>query len=410
MTQAIVTIHGLTFGGEGVGRLPDGKAVFVPFTIPGETVEIEVSEDKKKFARANLVKVIESSSKRRPARCKHFGACGGCQLQHMSYDYQLEQKQQIVKDQLRRSGLSEGVVVNLVIGSPMEWNYRNAVQFHQTSEGRLGYQKVRSHEVIAIEECFLPLEPIDQAWKNLSLDPTILLDRISIRCGDEDDIVITLDSDMDSMPEIELDLPYSILHHSTAGNLVLAGSPLTQMVVTGQYFQVSVNSFFQINTAVAARIVDYVLGLLPEGEIDTLLDLYCGVGLFSKFVAPKVNNLIGIELSESACEDYAANLVDFNNVSLYQGAAEEVLPFLDIHPQVVIADPPRAGLADAALTALLKMRPEKLIYVSCDPSTLAQDLARLVDNGYALDLVQPFDLFPQTFHVECVVMLSDMKL
>jgi 23S rRNA (uracil1939-C5)-methyltransferase len=164
-----------------------------------------------------------------------------------------------------------------------------------------------------------------------------------------------------------------------------------------------------VNTAVAARMVEYVLGLLPDSEIDTLIDLYCGVGLFSKFMAPKVNELIGIELSESACEDYAANLVDFNHVSLYQGAAEEVLPYLDVHPQVVLADPPRAGLADAVLSALLKMRPEKLIYISCDPSTLAQDLARLVDNGYSLNMVQPFDLFPQTFHVECIVLLSNKK-
>ncbi len=404
-----ITIHGLTYGGEGVGRLADGKAVFVPFTVPGEKVSINITEDKKKYARAELVEVLESSTRRVAPRCKHFGQCGGCQLQHMTYPYQLEQKQLIVMDQFRRVGVVDGLVINPIIGSPAEWNYRNTVQFHQTSEGRLGYQKARSHEVIAIEECFLPLEPIDEAWKNLSLDPTILMNSVSIRCGDEDDIVITLDSEMDSMPEVELDLPYSILHHSAAGSLVLAGSPNTQIVVAGQPFQVSENSFFQVNSAVATLMVEYVLGLLPVEEIDTLIDLYCGVGLFSKFVASRVKNLIGIEQSESACEDFAANLVEYSHVSVYQGAAEEVLPFLDVHPQIVIADPPRAGLADIVLNSLVNMKPEKLIYVSCDPTTLARDVARLVANGYALDLVQPFDLFPQTYHVENIALLSDRR-
>lgn len=406
MENVAIKIHGLTFGGEGVGRLPDGKAVFVPFTIPGETVEIEIAEDKKKFARANLISVIEPSPNRRPARCKHFGICGGCQLQHMSYEMQLEQKLGIVFDQFRRVGMIDTGLVHPVIASPREWNYRNSIQFHQTVNGRLGFQKSRSHEVIPIEECFLPIEPVDLAWKNLSLDPTILMDRVSIRSGEDEDVVIMLDSEMESLPEVELDLPYSILHHSTTGNLILAGSPITQIAVSGQLFQVSANSFFQVNTTGASLMVEYVLGLLPSGNIGTLIDVYCGVGLFSKFVAHRVSSLIGIEQSESACEDYAANLADFSHISLYQGAAEEVLPYLDIQPDVVIVDPPRAGLADAALTALLKMRPEKVIYVSCDPSTLAHDLALFVDSGYKVMTVQPFDLFPQTYHVETVVLLS----
>ncbi len=258
-----ITIHGLTFGGEGVGRLADGKAVFVPFTIPGEKVSINITEDKKKYARAELVEVLEPSASRIVPRCKHFGQCGGCQLQHMDYPTQLEQKRLIVMDQFRRAGLADQISVLPVMASPSEWNYRNTIQFHRTLDGRLGYQRSRSHEVIPIEECHLPLEAIDQAWKSLTLDPQLPLERVSIRAGADDDILMTLETGPESLPIVELDLPYSILHHSQAGNLVLAGSPFTQMVVDGQSFQVSANSFFQVNADVAAKMVEYVLEVAP---------------------------------------------------------------------------------------------------------------------------------------------------
>ncbi len=401
-----IFIDGLSYGGEGVGRLPDGKAVFVPFTIPGELVRIRIVEDKKKYARAELLEVLKASPNRIVPRCKHFGDCGGCQLQHMTYACQLEQKREMVLDQLRHSGLAGRVEVAPVIASPMEWNYRNTVQFHQTMDGRLGYQRARSHDVIPIEECFLPLPSVEQAWKDLALDPTCLMERVSIRSGEDEDVLVSLETGSLDVPELELDLPYSVVHLGPAGSLVLAGNPFIPIQVSDQLFQVSAGAFFQVNTPVAGKMVQHVLDLLPPGKLGTLVDLYCGVGLFSRFLATRVDNLIGIELSESACEDFTVNLADFNDVALYQGSAEQVFPYLEMQPRVVIVDPPRAGLGNAVTEALVKLSPEYIVYVSCDPSTFARDVARLAAGGYTPGRVQPFDLFPQTYHVECVTMMT----
>ena len=153
-------------------------------------------------------------------------------------------------------------------------------------------------------------------------------------------------------------------------------------------------------------MVEHLLGKLPLNPAATLLDLYCGVGLFSAFLAPQIRQLIGVEVSPEACEDFAINLDEFDNVELYQGAAGDVLPGLTVHPDIVIVDPPRAGLEREALDAVVKLGPPILAYVSCDPSTLARDLKRLLTAGYHLDEVQPFDMFPQTFHIESISLLT----
>ena len=167
-------------------------------------------------------------------------------------------------------------------------------------------------------------------------------------------------------------------------------------------FVVSAASFFQVNSSQAGNMVNYLLQTLPLGPSTVLLDVYCGVGLFSAFMAPRVKTCIGIELASTACRDFVTNLDEFENVSLYEGAAEEVLPGLELKADVVIVDPPRAGLDVRALDALAASRPGVLAYVSCDPATLARDAKRLMKAGYQLESVQPFDLFPQTFHVETI--------
>jgi len=206
-----------------------------------------------------------------------------------------------------------------------------------------------------------------------------------------------------------LDLPYSVVHLSPAGAMVMAGSGFTFIEVNGRDFQVSAGSFFQVNTGVAGRMVDTILEWLPTGQISFLLDLFCGVGLFSAFCAPRVKKLVGVEFSEPACQDFATNLDEFDPIELYQGAAEEVLPKLEMQPQVVIVDPPRAGLDEQVIQALLGMTPDQIIYVSCDPTTLARDLRKFVDAGYILQKIQPFDLFPQTYHMECIVSLNNSR-
>jgi 23S rRNA (uracil1939-C5)-methyltransferase len=184
--------------------------------------------------------------------------------------------------------------------------------------------------------------------------------------------------------------------------VVMAGDGEIILSVNSREFHVSAASFFQVNTRMAGEMVQHLLDQLPASPQTTLLDVYCGVGLFSTFFAGRVGRLIGIEASPSACEDFAANLDEFDNVELYEAPAELVLPSLDVHPEIVIVDPPRAGLDIRALEALLAQNPARLAYVSCDPSTLARDAARLISGGYRLVQVTPFDLFPQTYSIESI--------
>jgi 23S rRNA (uracil1939-C5)-methyltransferase len=172
------------------------------------------------------------------------------------------------------------------------------------------------------------------------------------------------------------------------------------MEVLGHNFRVSAGSFFQVNIPIAEAMVRHLLEQLLVRSTDTVLDVYAGVGLFSAFLAPAAERLIAIESSESACEDFTINLNEFDNVELYEATAEEVLPDLDVHPQVVIVDPPRAGISRQAMDGILAMRPEILAYVSCDPATLARDARRLIEAGYIIKQITPFDLFPQTYHIE----------
>jgi 23S rRNA (uracil1939-C5)-methyltransferase len=182
----------------------------------------------------------------------------------------------------------------------------------------------------------------------------------------------------------------------------MAGSPAVIFEVLGRPFRVSAGSFFQVNTAMAAATVEHVLAHLPEGSGMTILDVYCGVGLFSAFLAPHSSRLIGIEASPSACDDFAVNLDEFDHVELYEAPAEQALTAIQGKPHFILVDPPRAGLERRVMEALLQSGAPRLGYVSCDPATLARDAKRFSQGGYRLEKITPFDLFPQTYHIESI--------
>ncbi len=228
------------------------------------------------------------------------------------------------------------------------------------------------------------------------------LERVSLRSGTDEDMMLVLESDSPEPPELEIEAGISITHIFGENTVVIAGNDHVITKVLDREFRVSAASFFQVNTAMAGRMVEHLLTTLPVSVSTTLLDVYCGAGLFSAFFATRCERVIGIESSASACEDFAFNLDEFENVELYEGLAEEVLPHLEAQPDVVLVDPPRAGLEKRVVDELLKLKPTNIAYVSCDPSTLARDAARLTNGGYRLRDVTPFDLFPQTFHIESI--------
>jgi len=385
-----------------MGRLPDGRAVFVPFVLPGERARVRVVEEKRGFARAELLQVVRTSPQRINPRCAHFGICGGCHYQHLAYTEQLRIKEDIVREQLKRIGGIDEPPVLPIRPSQHEWNYRNAVQFHLSPNARLGYQKAGSHSVVEITECHLPEPALNEVWPRLDFEAQSGLDRLELRLGDYGDLLLGLDGLEPNPPEFGVDFPISAVYRGPAGQMVLSGVDYTLITVLGFPFQVSSGSFFQVNTAQAEAMVGYLLGLAEIDRSSTVLDVFCGVGLFSAFLAQKAGKVVGIEVAPSACEDFSANLDQFDNVELYEGRAEEILPYLALKPDLIVVDPPRAGIERAALDALVEMGSPTLIYISCDPSTLARDAKRLINAGYHLIDVAPFDLFPQTFHVECI--------
>lgn len=402
-----LTLTALAYGGAALGHLDDGRAAFVPFGLPGERVRVRLSEDRGRFVRGKLMEVLEAAPQRIRPRCKHFGACGGCHYQHMPYEAQLVAKREILRDQLVRIGHIEAPTVQPTAPSPNPWNYRNHVQFHLTPEGKVGYAGLRegvdmAREIIPIEECFLPQESINDLWPQLKFEDSPDIERVSIRAGSQDELLLILDGKSREAPELDIEADVSVAHLFEGDSLVLAGEDHVMIRVLGRDFRVSAASFFQVNTAVAEMMAQHVLKHLSP-HLGTVLDVYCGVGLFSAFLAQRCERLIGVESSASACADFTANLDEYDNVELYEDLAERVLPALDVKPDLILVDPPRAGLERAALDAILEMEPGRIIYVSCDPATLARDARLLIQGGYRIGQVTPFDLFPQTYHIESII-------
>jgi 23S rRNA (uracil1939-C5)-methyltransferase len=401
-----IRLSSLAYGGSAFGRLEDGRAVFVPFALPGELVRARAVEEKTGFVRAELEVVLEPSPQRIQARCRHFGECGGCHYQHMPYSSQLEAKRSILVEQLARIGGIESPEVSPVVhGEP--WSYRNHIQFHLCADGRLGFMPRQGAQPFAVQECHLPEEMLAQSWPNLDFEALPEVERIGLRAGQEEDIQIILEGREEGVPEVLVeDFPYSVVHLNAAESVTLVGSNFVFMKILEREFRVSASAFFQVNSAVAGMMVAHVLQALPQGEIDLLLELYSGVGLFSAFLAPRVKRLVAVESSPDSCADFEVNLDEFDNVELYEAPVVMTLQSLNLKPDVILVDPPRAGLERKALDRIIEMAASLLVYVSCDPATLGRDAKRLTRGGYRLQQATPFDMFPQTYHIESISVWS----
>ncbi len=408
--QNKLKIEKCVYGGDGLGHLADGRAIFVPFTLPGEEVTVELLDEKGKYSHARLLEVNRPSPQRVSPPCPHFGVCGGCHSQMLDYADQVQLKISILKEQLERiGGLSFSHALEFT-SSPHPFAYRNQVQFHPFTSGNLGFMSAESNQLVPIERCLLPLEGIQQTWPLLEIAEDHQLSRVSFREDSRGEILALLEGTEPEPPELETDLPISLAYKAKGvpGIFMLAGEDSLLYESHGKEFLVSPESFFQVNLEVAEEMLTHVLSLLPSKPIPEILELYSGVGFFSKFLAEKCDHLVAIEASASACYDFVDNLKEFDNIELYEGAVEEILPSLveDIpHPQLVVLDPPRSGLQAKARQALLSLGTEQIIYISCDPSSLARDLKTFKAEDYEIVSVHGFDMFPQTYHVETMTVL-----
>lgn len=402
----VLQLTTMAHGGRALGRR-QGQVVFVPYAIPGETVEVEIVESGRHWAQARLLKVLEPSPHRVAPPCPYFGpeGCGGCQFQHIVYQAQVEFKRQVVQDQLARIGGLREAQVEEPIGAAEPWGYRNHAQFRITPEGRLGFLAANSHDLIPVQECLI-LDPLlDELWAALDIIwPQ--LHRVSLRCGSATgDLMVVFELDRYEDFDIEVDLPVScVLLLADGEPVVLIGNSYLTEHVAGRDYRVSAGSFFQVNTAGAEALVALVREYLAPSKEETLVDLYCGVGLFGLALARDVARVVGIEADPSAAADFRVNAREFDHVELLEERAETALRYVEGTVDLVVLDPPRSGAGPAVIGEIVRLSPRRVVYVSCDPATLARDARHLVRSGYQLRQVQPVDLFPQTYHIESVAL------
>lgn len=404
--ELIIQLADMAHGGDAVGR-HEGKVIFVPYGIPGESVRVEIQRDRGRFAHARLLDVLSSSPQRVQPPCPYFGVCGGCQWQHLSYDSQLEYKRSIVHAQLQRIAGMRSPAVQPTLGMSAPWGYRNHVQFAVTRDGNLGFMAASSHDVIAIDRCLVLHPLLQEAFDSLDIELPDL-HRLSLRAGiNTGDQMVIFELTSDQPPELELDLPIScVLLLSDGTSIALVGSPYIHERALGRSYRISSSSFFQVNTGQAEKLISLVSDYLSPRSESVVVDVYCGVGTFGLALAGQAKQVIGIESNPAAITDARANSADMDNVFLKEGRAEQVLPTLSVAAPLVIIDPPRTGLGKNALSAVVNLAPTRIVYVSCDPATLARDVKVLAACGYELGEVQPVDMFPQTYHIECLAVLN----
>lgn len=435
-----VDIQDMGFEGEGIAKI-NGYTTFIKGALKGEKVNIKITKVNKDFGFARLMKVIKPSDAREEPICEVFSRCGGCDLQHLKYEEQMAFKTDMVKNALRKQ-LGFVPDVEDIIGMVRPYNYRNKAQY-PVSNGKMGFYAGRTHALIENKKCYIQNELVDKLAKD-TFDVTQkygvstydensgsgllrhIVTRIGVNTNEMMLILVTngetLTNEKEIVDEITKMYPNvkSIIQNinKTSGNVILGekcktlyGNDFIEDELEGYKFKISALSFYQVNplqTAVLYNVAKEFAELTGE---ENAFDLYCGIGTISIFIANDVKNVFGVEVVTEAIENAKENakLNNIENAEFICGEAEEVIPQKYSEGKVadvVFLDPPRKGCDIKLLETLKEMKSKKIVYISCNPATLARDLKYLTDNGYEIKKVQPVDMFPQTSHVESVAVLS----
>jgi len=389
-----VTVEKLIYGGDGLARL-DGRVVFTPYVLPGETFMARVEKEKPGLIRATAVEILAPSAERVPALCPYFSRCGGCHYQHANYEFQLASKKAIVIEELRRLGKIEPPDdIHMVAADP--WGYRNRAQFH-LSHGQMGYWESHSHKLCAIEQCPVSSPKLNQTITALN---GMLHDSRWPRFVRS--IEVFTDENQVQLNVLETDRPVARRFFDWCKEKI-EGMVVGALDYQNR-FRVGPNSFFQVNRHLLEQLVE-TAAAGTEGE--TALALYAGVGLFTIPLGKQFREVMAVETGAAAVRDLQFNVerAGLTNVKAAQRLVEEYLITLEQAPDFVLADPPRAGLGKNVVKRLSELKPRQITIVSCDPATLARDLSGLLAAGYWVAEMTLIDLFPQTYHVETVVRL-----
>ncbi len=397
-------LTGMAHGGAALGR-HEGQVIFVPYALPGETVRVELVDRHERYAHARLLQVLEPAPQRVAPPCAYFGpdGCGGCQWQHVAYEAQITFKAEVLTDQLVRIGRLVDPPVLPTVADPSGWAYRNQARFHPAAESGLGFCTTASQRVEPIDDCLILHPLLADLYDSLDLDLPGLV-ALTLRAGTATgERMMVLETEDDEPPALLLDIPVScvlLLADGTAVNLI--GSNQFRETVAGSTYRISAASFFQVNTVQAERLVELVLDYVQPAPGETILDGYCGVGLFTVPLAQRAGLVVAVEIEPTAVQDLLFNTDDFDNVEVVEGTVEAALASVDERLDAAVVDPPRTGMSHEELDGLIAAGPRRIVYVSCDPATLARDGRRLAAAGYRLLRAQPVDMFPQTYHVETV--------
>lgn len=443
-----IKIESLVYGGKGIGQI-DGYKVFVPDTVPGDSALVQLRKRKTKYGEAKVLQILEPSPQRVVARCKHFDTCGGCKWQFLSYEDQLATKEQQVRDALERLAELPGELVQSIVPCAEPWLYRNKmeVSFGPTPDDAPGesfvgfYPPGYHYEVFNLEECFLQSKRMPEIvakvrdWANANGIPHYhsrnnegMLRNLIIREGKNtgECMLILVTSPgfehADSFTAEFADECSSLYHltidqekgrrtqiHEThlAGKVVLTEELRLE---NGQRlaFDIKPQAFFQTNTHQAEVLYSKTIEAAGLTGEEILFDLYCGTGTIGLFCAHAAKQVIGVEINEFAVENARANALKngISNIDFHLGSVDKVLEERSERPDVIIVDPPRAGLGETVVEQVVNFGAPRIVYVSCNPTTMARDLKQLDSLGYAVQQITPVDMFPQTHHIECICLLE----
>lgn len=389
--------HDMAHGGEAVAR-HDGKAYFIPGAMPGEVVEATVVEDKGSWARTALVDVIASSPHRREPPCLHASACGGCQWQFADEEEQRRWKRDTVVGQLTHLGKLKDPRVNETVVPGPDLGYRNRMDF-RTADGKPALYRSRSNDLVPLDQCLLMVPQLQDMFAKLG--DLSGVERLTLRTGTATgDVVAIIEGEV---PEESGTWGAQIVHRKGRELTAVVGEGSLTEVVDGATFTVPVDGFFQNNTAGAETLVALVREALEVEPGDTLLDGYCGVGLFGATVGRDAARVVGLDSTRSAVDYARHNLTEAGvDHKLITGSFTQDIEQLDEYWDVAVVDPPRKGLGERGVAAVTAAMPRRIAYVACDPASLARDTRTLANFGYEFVEATPVDMFPQTYHIEIV--------
>ena len=385
--------------GRGIGYL-DGKITFIPWTIPGDVVEVIVTENHKKYNVAKVKQFIKYSEKRIQPPCPYFTKCGGCTLQNLAYNDTLEYKVKKIKNIFKKNKID---INPEIIANSNPYNYRNKISL-KVINGKIGFFENSTHQLVEIDGCIISNQALNKCIPLIE-KMNIINGSITIRCNQNEEILIIIESqdnlkiDIDSLKK-EIKLVGIIINDKT-----FYGENYLFERINNVLFKISYDSFFQVNPSVASKLFQIVKDNISLN--DKVLDLYCGVGTLSLMAAANAKSVVGIEIVPNAILNaiFNASINSVDNTCFVLNDVSEAVSKISLDFDKVIVDPPRRGLTKEAIEVLLKIRPEKIIYVSCDPQTLVRD-CKLLSENYDIEKSYVLDMFSYTYHVECVCLLK----